>query len=66
MCYIVFIPRIQRPLRPASVFSMMMMMMSNCQINRHPSVISEQNHSSRPEAHVSELSTCTATDRTES
>jgi len=26
MCYIVFIPRIQRPLRPASVFSMMMMM----------------------------------------
>ena len=27
MCYIVFIPRIQRPLRPASVFSMMMMMM---------------------------------------
>ena len=25
MCYIVFIPRIQRPLRPASVFSMMMM-----------------------------------------
>jgi len=32
MCYIVFIPRIQRPLRPASVFSMMMMMMNrqNC------------------------------------
>ena len=28
MCYIVFIPRIQRPLRPASVFSMMMMMMN--------------------------------------
>ena len=27
MCYIVFISRIQRPLRPASVFSMMMMMM---------------------------------------
>ena len=26
MCYIVFISRIQRPLRPASVFSMMMMM----------------------------------------
>ena len=27
MCYIVFISRIQRPLRPASVFSMMIMMM---------------------------------------
>ena len=27
MCYIVFISRIQRPLRPASVFSMMMMML---------------------------------------
>jgi len=43
MCYIVFIPRIQRPLRPASVFSMMMMMMNvttkrSLKLRPHPNV----------------------------
>ena len=45
MCYIVFIPRIQRPLRPASVFSMMMMMMTVCTRPRQrPVTIKMQGH----------------------